>query len=70
MKLFNGCEDYMPVLLRRGGYRIKEIEVEEHPRVSGRSKYSVLGRGLRGIFTLFAVKCMKLDQLNYEISTE
>jgi glycosyltransferase involved in cell wall biosynthesis len=52
--LYGGLHRFIPVLAEDIGYRVGEIPVVHHPRVSGRSKYGI-ERGLRGFLDLLTV---------------
>jgi dolichol-phosphate mannosyltransferase len=49
---FRGWHRYVPVLIAREGYRVKEVPIGHYPRVSGRSKYGVWNRSWIGIRSL------------------
>jgi dolichol-phosphate mannosyltransferase len=52
---FNGLHRFLPILVRGGGFRCKEVPVNHRPRVAGVSKYGVWNRLWRGIADLFAI---------------
>jgi glycosyltransferase involved in cell wall biosynthesis len=71
--LFRGMHRFLPTLFVFHGYRIREIEVEHHPRVSGTSKYGNLARAWHGLADCFAVRWMRRRSLDYraeEIGTD
>lgn len=54
LNLYGELHRYIPVLAHAKGYRIGEIPVHHHPRLYGKSKYSI-ERFLRGAFDLATV---------------
>jgi dolichol-phosphate mannosyltransferase len=46
---------YIPALLERSGWRIVQVPARHEPRRQGKSKYTNLGRGLRGLVDLARV---------------
>jgi dolichol-phosphate mannosyltransferase len=55
MPYFDGMHRFIPALVRRQGYAIREERIEDRPRVAGQSKYGFFGRLGAGIFDLFGV---------------
>jgi dolichol-phosphate mannosyltransferase len=55
LPFFDGMHRFLPALVRRAGYDVLEIPVEDRPRGAGTSKYGFLGRLGAGIFDLFGV---------------
>ena len=53
--LYGELHRYLPVLASWSGFAVTEIEVEHHPRLHGKTKYSV-ARFWRGLFDLGTVK--------------
>jgi glycosyltransferase involved in cell wall biosynthesis len=55
--LYGELHRYIPVLAQDVGYRVAEIPVVHHPRVSGRSKYGIerLVRGFLDLLTVFTI---------------
>jgi dolichol-phosphate mannosyltransferase len=47
-----GCEFFFhPLILRRKGFKVVEMEVSHRPRLAGKSKYKLVrGRALRGLY--------------------
>jgi dolichol-phosphate mannosyltransferase len=42
--LFDGAHRWLPALFQLAGFRVVQRNVEHHPRLAGRSKYTTLGR--------------------------
>jgi dolichol-phosphate mannosyltransferase len=55
---FDGLHRYIPSILQNAGLTIKEIPTRHRARMAGKSHYSTLGRGLKGIGDLLKVKKM------------
>lgn len=55
---FEGMHRFVPTLLRQQGYSVREVPVGHHPRTSGKSKYGIANRALRGLLDLLAVRWM------------
>jgi dolichol-phosphate mannosyltransferase len=55
MPYFDGMHRFIPALVRRQGYVIREERIEDRPRVAGISKYGFFGRLGAGVFDLFGV---------------
>lgn len=53
---FNGLHRFLPALLRAADLKIIEIPVNHRPRKFGKSKYTIGGRALRGIYDLIGVQ--------------
>jgi dolichol-phosphate mannosyltransferase len=52
---FDGLHRFLPALVRRCGYGVTQVMVEDRPRTVGQSKYGFFGRLAVGIFDLFGV---------------
>ncbi|HEX3810505.1 MAG TPA: glycosyltransferase family 2 protein [Rhizomicrobium sp.] len=52
---FDGLHRFLPALVRRSGYGVSQVMVEDRPRTVGQSKYGFFGRLAVGIFDLFGV---------------
>jgi dolichol-phosphate mannosyltransferase len=52
------CEFFFhPLILRRKGFRVVEMEVSHRPRLAGKSKYKLVrGRALRGLYACMRVR--------------
>lgn len=55
LPFFDGMHRFLPALVRRAGYAIRQERIEDRPRVAGVSKYGFFGRLGAGIFDLFGV---------------
>lgn len=55
LPFFDGMHRFLPALVRRAGYDIMQIAVEDRPRGAGLSKYGFFGRLGAGIFDLAGV---------------
>jgi glycosyltransferase involved in cell wall biosynthesis len=53
--MYGELHRYLPVLAAWAGYSVREVEVEHHPRLHGKTKYGV-ARFWRGFFDLGTVK--------------
>lgn len=52
---FDGMHRFLPALVRRQGYDILQVEIEDRPRVAGVSKYGFFGRLGAGTADLLGV---------------
>ncbi|NOZ31939.1 MAG: glycosyltransferase family 2 protein [Alphaproteobacteria bacterium] len=52
---FNNMHRYLPALFKRANWRVVHVDVTHLPRLSGKSNYSNLQRGLVGIIDLLGV---------------
>lgn len=66
IKLFNGMHRFLPTLFKMEGFSVKEVEVQHHPRLYGRSKYNIRNRIFKSFVDLLAVRWMIRRKLNYE----
>jgi glycosyltransferase involved in cell wall biosynthesis len=55
LNIYGDMHRYIPAIAHLNGYSVGEIEVEHHPRSSGRSKYGA-GRLFKGFMDLITVK--------------
>ncbi len=53
---FNGAHRFLPYIVERKGFRVTEMDVRDRPRATGRSKYTVMGRSLKGFVDLVRVR--------------
>lgn len=58
IQMYKGLHRFLPTLMRLQGARVAEIEVHHRARVSGKSKYTNLRRGVEGLYDLLAVRWM------------
>jgi dolichol-phosphate mannosyltransferase len=52
---FNALHRFTPALVRRAGGQVISVPIGHRPRLRGRSKYGIVGRGLIGIADLLGV---------------
>ncbi|TAL03828.1 MAG: glycosyltransferase [Rhodospirillaceae bacterium] len=52
---FDALHRFMPALVRRAGGRVVSVPIGHRPRLHGKSKYGIVGRGLIGIADLWGV---------------
>jgi glycosyltransferase involved in cell wall biosynthesis len=64
---FNGMHRFLPTLFRMNGGRVIEVPVSDRPRRSGKSKYGMLDRSLRGLVDAFGVRWLKRRALRYAV---
>lgn len=53
---FDGLHRYIPAFFAAAGLRIVEVPVTHRARRAGKSKYTNLGRGVRGLYDLIGVR--------------
>ncbi len=70
LPLFNGLHRFFPALLKMHGYQFKELEIEDHERKYGYSKFGNLKRTLPAFIDLLAVIWMRNRILKYKIEEE
>lgn len=56
LPVFNGLHRFLPTILRAQGFSVVEVPVKHRPRTSGRSKYGIGNRLVRGIVDCLAVR--------------
>jgi glycosyltransferase involved in cell wall biosynthesis len=64
---FDNFHRFFTFLVRKKGFRIKEVYVKHGPRKFGKSKYGTLERAVAGLFDLFGVFWLMKRSINYEI---
>lgn len=52
---FDSLHRYLPALVRRYGFEVVNVPVDDRPRISGQSKYTNLRRALVGVVDLLGV---------------
>lgn len=52
---FDSLHRYMPALVRRYGFEVVNVPVDDRPRISGQSKYTNLRRAVVGVVDLLGV---------------
>ena len=55
LPFFDNMHRFLPALFRRDGWQVMLVDVDDRDRMSGRSKYSNLGRARAGAVDLFGV---------------
>lgn len=55
LPFFDSLHRFLPALVRRYGYEIVNVDIDDRTRLAGRSKYTNLGRAAVGIVDLFGV---------------
>lgn len=55
LPFFDSLHRFLPALVRRYGYGIINVSIDDRARLAGRSKYTNLGRAAVGIVDLFGV---------------
>ncbi|NQW09179.1 MAG: glycosyltransferase family 2 protein [Alphaproteobacteria bacterium] len=55
LPFFDSLHRFLPALVRRYGYGITNVSIDDRARLAGRSKYTNLGRAAVGIVDLFGV---------------
>jgi dolichol-phosphate mannosyltransferase len=55
LPFFDGMHRFLPALVRRAGYEVMQVPVNDRPRAAGRSKYGFFGRLGAGIVDLLGV---------------
>ena len=66
LELYNGMHRFLPTLLKMRGYRLTQVPVSHRPRIHGKTKYGTVGRLLKTLPDLWAVRWMKKNRLDYE----
>ena len=67
---FDGMHRFLPTLVRMQGGRISEMPVNHRPRRSGRSKYGIGNRLLRGMRDLLGVRWLIARQRPWHVVEE
>ncbi|MDO8579810.1 MAG: glycosyltransferase family 2 protein [bacterium] len=62
---FNGFHRYMPNIFGNAGLSVVEMPVNHRPRRFGKSKYSIIGRGWRGMRDLLGMKWLMSRQIKW-----
>lgn len=65
--LYRGMHRFLPVLFETAGYRVVEVDVNDRPRVAGKSKYGLFNRLIGPFLDMLAVRWMRSAQLQYRI---
>jgi glycosyltransferase involved in cell wall biosynthesis len=67
LQLYNGMHRFLPTLFKAQGFRVTEVEVANHPRQHGVSKYGVWNRVFRAFYDLLAVRWMLKRWIRLEV---
>ena len=67
LQLFKGMHRFLPTLFKAQGWKVTEVEVANHPRHAGRSKYGVWNRVFRAFYDLLAVRWMLSRWIRLEV---
>ncbi len=67
---FDGMHRFYPALLESHGARVEERPVNHRARWSGRSKYGMWGRAMRGLRDAFGVRWIGRRALRYSVAGE
>ena len=64
---FDGMHRFLPALIQAGGGTVRAVPVSHRPRLSGRSKYGMWNRALRGLVDAVGVHWYRRRALRYVI---
>jgi dolichol-phosphate mannosyltransferase len=64
---FSGMHRFLPTLIRQAGGQVLQVPVRDRPRLSGRSKYGMLDRALRGLTDALGVRWLGKRALRYTV---
>jgi dolichol-phosphate mannosyltransferase len=67
LQLFAGMHRFLPTLFKAQGFKVTEVEVANHPRRFGKSKYGVWNRVFRAFYDLLAVRWMLKRWIRLEV---
>jgi dolichol-phosphate mannosyltransferase len=67
LQLYKGMHRFLPTLFKAQGFKVTEVEVANHPRRSGKSKYGVWNRVFRAFYDLLAVRWMLKRWIRLEV---
>ena len=67
LKLYTGMHRFLVTLAELEGFTTHEVKVRHRPRASGRSKYGMWNRALRGFRDLFAVRWMRARHYRLDV---
>jgi dolichol-phosphate mannosyltransferase len=70
LDLYKGMHRFLPTLLRMRGFRVLQLPVRHHPRLSGSTKYGTWGRLIKGLSDLYVVRWMKRNYVDYSPELE
>jgi glycosyltransferase involved in cell wall biosynthesis len=64
---FRGWHRYIPALVMREGYGVREVPVRHFARVAGRSKYGIRNRLWIGVTSLVVVSWLMRNRVGYRV---
>ena len=67
LQLYTGMHRFLPTLFKAQGFKVTELEVANHPRRFGTSKYGVWNRVFRAFYDLLAVRWMLKRWIRLEV---
>jgi glycosyltransferase involved in cell wall biosynthesis len=67
LQLYAGMHRFLPTLFKAQGFKVTEVEVANHPRKFGESKYGVWNRVFRAFYDLLAVRWMLKRWIRLEV---
>jgi dolichol-phosphate mannosyltransferase len=70
LKFFKGMHRFIPTLFHIEGFRVTEIPISHHRRLTGHSHYGTLNRLRVTIYDLFAVRWMQKRMFRYEVKEQ
>ncbi len=65
LTLYKGMHRFFPTLVRMRGFKVMEVPISHHPRLSGVTKYKFGSRVIRAFVDLLAVRWMKKRVILY-----
>jgi glycosyltransferase involved in cell wall biosynthesis len=66
--LYKGMHRFFPTLVRMRGFKVIEVPISHHPRLTGTTKYKFGSRVFRALVDLLAVRWMKKRVILYTAS--
>ena len=67
---FRNFHRFFTFLVRKRGFKVKEVSIRHEERKFGKSKYKTFNRACEGIFDLIGVFWLKRRMINYEVKYE
>jgi glycosyltransferase involved in cell wall biosynthesis len=67
---FRAWHRYVPVLVAREGYRVREVPIRHYPRIAGRSKYGIWNRVWIGLWSLLVVSWLMRNRVEYQLEAD
>jgi dolichol-phosphate mannosyltransferase len=65
LTLYKGMHRFFPTLVRMRGFKVIEVPISHHPRLTGTTKYKFGSRVIRAFVDLLAVRWMKKRVIRY-----